>query len=128
MIREMPERFSRKWWKLWFSGAIPRVPVFLDYMADELVKYKARSELSYRDAFGGLDPEAVRRGGKLRISKLPLLNTWTRPLLDLGARVNGDLRLTRNTKIYDEVFRLLIGRTAPEADEAWRNPPKIGSR
>lgn len=107
-VKQMPSRFSRRWWRLWRSGAIAQVPAYLRYLADELQRYWDEDPDGYRLRFN-IDPEDVRRGR--RLAEAP------RVLLDLGARCRQDMQLSHEA--CDEAFHLLIGQTAREADKKW---------
>jgi hypothetical protein len=112
-MRKMPERFSRKWWCLWFSGAIPRDVVFFDHLADELRRYQNESEP--HEYFDPADPlsesvDEVRSGSRM--------TNFSRGFVDLSARVAGDLRLRR--EVYQELTKRLFGKTAEEVSDSWR--------
>ncbi len=110
----MPKRFSHRWWKLWYSGAIDREVTFLDYLADELEIYcdTTPDVLSYTD----INPRQVRRGELLSCA-----DAVPRPFLDLGARCAQDLRLNYfKVRTFDNAFTKLIGMTAHESDKRWR--------
>jgi hypothetical protein len=112
-MRQMPKRFSQRWWRLWYSGAIPREPVYLDYLASELEKYQKRFPRDYEKIFGDISFCDIRQGRSLACApNIP------RPLLDLGARCKQDLGLPE--KVYEEAFCKLIGSTAAESDLRFR--------
>ena len=114
----MPKRFSRRWWKLWYSGAIDREKTFLSYLADEL---EANLDLTHTRnmawLFEGIESAAVRRGELLSCA-----DAVPRAFLDLGARCAQDLHLHRfKAPVYDNAFIKLIEKTAVEYDKRWRS-------
>ena len=104
-MRSFPKEFSRVWWRLWYSGAIDKGPVYFRHLADALRARKQTGTDYYVE-----DPNAVCRG-----EQLP---NWTRGFLDLTAVVSGDLRLSQ--KEYDTFVTKLLGKTASEADKVWQ--------
>jgi hypothetical protein len=104
----MPSRKTRKWWKLWYSGAIPKDIVFFDELSSLLLKRQKEDEWYY----SGIDPEKVRKGKEI--------GTVCRGFLDLCAVVAQDLRLT-HTECEEYTRRLFGGLTAREMDKKWRN-------
>jgi hypothetical protein len=94
---KMPAMFSRKWWKLWRSGAIDREQVFFLYL-DSLMCTRVK------DA-----PELYR------VSK-----PWpcSRFLSDVCAVAWRDLRLPE--RVYTEATRKLFGGvSAREVEDLW---------
>lgn len=100
-----PERFTRRWWRQWHSGAIERSGVFFRRLAEELLERRKLNDDYYDE-----DVDAVRVGGRLQ--------HWTRGFLDLTAVVAQGLRLSQDE--YDRFVTQLIGKTAHEANEVWR--------
>ena len=103
-MKSFPKEFSKAWWRLWFSGAIDKRPVYFRHLADAL-----RVRMVDTDYYVE-DPNAVRTGARLP--------KWTRGFLDLMAVVAGELLLPQ--KDYDAFATELIGRTANEADQVWQ--------
>lgn len=108
-MRVHPERFTRKWWLQWHSGAIERSGVFFGRLADELLERRKLSAEYYDE-----DVAAVRAGNRLQ--------HWTRGFLDLTAVVAHDLRLSLDE--YDLFVTQLVGKPASEADKVWSEADK----
>jgi len=104
-VKSFPKEFSKAWWRLWFSGAIDKRPVYFRHLADQLRARKRNDDGYYTE-----DPDMIRRG-----ERLP---SWTRGFLDLTAVVAGELRLPLKT--YEPFVVELIGKTANEADQVWQ--------
>jgi hypothetical protein len=104
-VKSFPKEFSKAWWRLWFSGAIDKKPVYFRHLADQL-----RARRRNDDGYYIEDPDAVRTGARLP--------KWTRGFLDLMAAVAGELHLS--PKDYDAFATELIGQTANEADQVWQ--------
>ena len=111
-MKHMPARFSRRWWKLWRSGAIDRKQVFFD----ELAKRLAAAMITNADYFDGTleTPDAVRTGRRLE--------HYSRGFLDMSAYVRQQLQLNRDhyQPLYDECMVQLTGKPAWQADEEWK--------
>lgn len=105
-MKSFPKEFSRVWWRLWFSGAIDKRPVYFRHLADQLQARRRNDDGYYIE-----DPDAVRTGARLP--------KWTRGFLDLMAVVAGELLLPQ--KDYDVFATELIGKTAHEADQIWQD-------
>lgn len=104
-MRYFPKEFSRVWWRLWFSGAIDKKPVYFRHLAEQLRVRKQNDDGYYAE-----NPDAIRKG-----ERLP---NWTRGFLNLTAVVAGDLLLSQ--KEHDAFVVKLIGKTAHEADQVWQ--------
>lgn len=103
---KMPQRGTRKWRRLWYSGAIPKDTVFYADLADRLEA--AKQQDAYY--FGLDDADAVRRGRRLA--------RWSIGFVDMCAFVASELRL--NDRQYDIFTARLFGKTAREVNDAFR--------
>jgi len=110
-FQKMPVIWSRRWRKLWFSGAIPYDVVFFNKLADELQRYKNEGDKSPEQAYfhnnDSMDDVSLVRSG----SRLP---AFSRGLMDLAARVSQDLRLP--WKAYLRLTEQLFGKPSPEIE------------
>ncbi len=99
----MPERFSYRWWRLWWSGAIARGPVFFDELAKRLEAAKIKDSWYFEHE----SPERIRRGERLE--------TFSRGLLDMAAAVSQDLHLPWSS--YQSLTTQLFGAPANVVDD-----------
>lgn len=104
-MKKFPKEFSRVWWRLWFSGAINKGPVYFRILAEQLRIRKQEDDGYYSE-----DPDTVRNGARMP--------SWSRGFLDLTAVVANEFRLSREE--YDAFVIKLIGKTAHEADQVWQ--------
>lgn len=104
-MRYFPKEFSRVWWRLWFSGAINKKPVYFRHLAEQLRVRKQSSDGYYAE-----DPNTIRKGARMPC--------WSRSFLDLTAVVAQELRLSQEE--HDAFVTDLIGKTAHEADQVWQ--------
>lgn len=98
--RGLPERFTRRWWLLWRSGAIDRRIVFLNVLADEILKYQfGYNGTDVHFLWLEVDAEEIRRGF--------ICNPRFVQLRDLAARIRQDLRIPfkHYERIYEELFK-----------------------
>lgn len=102
-MRQMPKRFTRRWWTLWRSGAIPRDVVFFDYLAE---LYQQRKQERGSDYYNG-DIESIRRGKR---------QIQCRGLLDLCGVACIKLQLSE--KVYTKLTKQLFGYSAYEVEQA----------
>jgi len=109
-MQQMPPEFSRKWWRLWYSGAIDREKVFFKILARELIVRKTTCPLYYME-----NEDDVFHGRRL--------SDWTRGFLDLSAVVRQDLNLPWGK--YEACMTKLLGKTASEADKIWREGKNV---
>lgn len=94
-MRQMPDQSSRRWWRLWRSGAFARDRVFFRLLAERLEEAKQTHPWYFeRD-----DPGKVRRGERLA--------THTRGIHDMAAYVAQNLNLPR--KVYERCTAALFG-------------------
>ncbi len=80
-MRQMPKRFSRKWWRLWWSGATDRNVVMRSLLLERLKERVG-------DYCHGQDYEILRSTGQLA-------SGISRASHDLFFAVCHDLRMTR---------------------------------
>jgi hypothetical protein len=104
-MKLMPAEGSRRWWRLWYSGAIDRKPVFLRRLAVELALRKEKAPYYYSESIA-----EVLCGGPV--------HGYSRGFIDLLAVVKQALRLRESE--YERIGRDLLGRSPQEAEDWWR--------
>lgn len=114
-VRQMPPHTSRRWWKLWYAGAIPRDVVFFNALADHIEEQQRKDEArGIADGYySSIDTSRIRKG-------LPLAS-WTRGLTDSCAFVFQNMRLHVSDKSYDQYDRWVAQLCGKYWRDRWEN-------